>query len=171
LKRSKVRVALLSSSVRTNSVVVAIAKENAKLPKNERLQLLGSMSFSHQDILSRGGAALEGTVISAPCIPYNSAYMKNAARRWEAKEVNWRVTTSYDATKSLIQAIHLSEEPSRQSILTQLRSLNLPAAESSGFGVVFSDSNHDNVKRNYCLFERRNFQLQEIIPIKKDPRD
>jgi ABC-type branched-subunit amino acid transport system substrate-binding protein len=162
LNHKKVKVAFLISGVKTNSVSIAIARENAKLSVGKRLKLIGVMALSQQELLMRGGTALEGMILAGPCSNKQSEYIKKATSRWETNIINWRLSTAYDATKALIHAIRSSKTPTRPEILAQLSSLKLPIEETSGFGLVFSDSNHANINRKYCLFERHNYQLREI---------
>ncbi|MFM7190686.1 MAG: amino acid ABC transporter substrate-binding protein, partial [Microcystaceae cyanobacterium] len=50
--------------------------------------------------------------------------------------VNWRTAASYDATQALIYS--LSADASRNTILKNLKYVNLPASETSGEPLSFS---------------------------------
>lgn len=162
LKQRNIKAALLITGVKTNSVAIAIARENARSSSTPKLQLFGSLSLFQQEQLKQGGEAVEGMILLGPCVDRQSKHMKEASEKWETTFVDWRFATNYDATKALIKAIRLSQEPTRQKILNQLKSLELSADETSGFGLVFSDSDHSNIKREYCLFESRKGELKEI---------
>jgi ABC-type branched-subunit amino acid transport system substrate-binding protein len=64
----KIKNLLIFSSVRTNSVAIAIAKVNAKLSANEKLNLLGAMSLSEQEAIDRGGDSVDGMYLVRPGI-------------------------------------------------------------------------------------------------------
>ncbi|WP_083786963.1 ABC transporter substrate-binding protein [Gloeothece verrucosa] len=159
----KYKAVLLLSSAKTNSGTIAFAKENNKLP-TARLQLLGSMALAEAATLRKGGKDIEGMILASPCVNQESAYMKEAAKRWQ-EEVYWRVATSYDAAQALIEAIRLSKEPTRQEIFNKLQNLTLPPAKTSGLGLQWSkeDLNYNtNSQRPYCLFKIENNKFIEI---------
>ncbi|MGH2416416.1 MAG: ABC transporter substrate-binding protein, partial [Microcystaceae cyanobacterium] len=152
------KAALLLSSVKTNSVAIAIAREvareNSKLPSTQKIQLFGSLALAEEATLIKAGSAVEGMIFVNPCLAEKSDYIKKAAKRWQ-KINDWRITTSYDATQAFIGAILLSEEPKREEILKRLKTLTLPVNETSGFGLKWSTSDQSNANRKYCLFEIR----------------
>jgi ABC-type branched-subunit amino acid transport system substrate-binding protein len=161
IKRN-VKAALLVSNVQTNSVAIAIARMNATLPSQQKLQLLSAMSLSEEETIKKGGDAVEGIILASPCLTEKSDYMKQAVNKWQQK-IYWRVATSYDATQAFIEAIQLSKEPTREEILKNLKSLKLPVDKTSGLGISWSDSNRSNANRKYCLFEIRNHNFEEIL--------
>jgi branched-chain amino acid transport system substrate-binding protein len=63
--------------------------------------------------------------------------VKDATNRWQGEKISWRMATSYDATQAFIKAMSSSNNPSRQSVLEKLPSINLSPNESSGNGLKF----------------------------------
>jgi ABC-type branched-subunit amino acid transport system substrate-binding protein len=162
--KSKSKAVFVISSIETNSVALAIARENNSLPPRRRLQLLLSTALTEMKILEKGGNALDGVVLAHPALAENSEYMKQAIDRWEQEKINWRVATSYDATQALIEAIRLSKKPTREEILKNLEVLSLSVNQTSGFGLNWSDSDyHSNNKRNYCISQIRHNKFEAIL--------
>ncbi len=162
ITQKKIKAALLIPSVETNSISIAIARENSQ-SSTQKLQLLSAMSLSEKTTLEKGGNAVEGMILFSPCLAKNSDYMIKARERWQQKEIYWRVATSYDATQALIEAIQLSKEPTREETLKNLESLKLPVNQTSGFGLNWSDSDyHSNAQEKYCLFQIRHHKFEEI---------
>ncbi len=162
LIKHNIKAVLLISNVGTNSVALAIARANFKLPA-KKLQLVSAMALSEKLTLEKGGDAIEGMVVPSPCLAKNSDYTKKAEKRWE-QQIYWRAATSYDAAQALIAAIRISKEPTREEILKNLGSLKLPINQTSGFGLNWSSSNdyHSNTLRKYCLFQIRHHRFEEI---------
>jgi ABC-type branched-subunit amino acid transport system substrate-binding protein len=162
--KSKAKAVFVISSIETNSVALAIARENNSLPPHRRLQLLFSTALTEMKILEKGGNALDGVILAHPALSENSDYMKQARARWEQQEINWRVATSYDAIQSLIEAIRLSTKPTREKILNHLEVLSLPVEQTSGFGLNWSESDyHSNNKRKYCISRIIGKKFETII--------
>jgi ABC-type branched-subunit amino acid transport system substrate-binding protein len=152
---------LVISSIETNSVAIAIATENSKL-QSKKLQLLLTTSLPEIPLLEKGGTAIEGAVLVSPCLVEKSDYMKKAQERWGQQKINWRVATSYDATQAVIEAIRLSEVPTREEILKKLKTIKLSSSETSGFGLEWSND-RANVHSKYCIFKIRQHDFEEII--------
>ncbi|CCQ49731.1 hypothetical protein [Crocosphaera watsonii] len=72
-----------------------------------------------------------------PTYPYTNL----AAKRWGGR-VSWRTATSYDATKAFTKA--LSENATRNSVLTKLQQTNLSLSETSGEPLQFLKSGDRN---------------------------
>jgi ABC-type branched-subunit amino acid transport system substrate-binding protein len=162
--RTESKAALVISSIETNTVAIAIARENSNLPQSKKLQLLFTTSLPEIPMLEKGGEALEGAVLVGPCLAEDSDYMQQARIRWGQQEINWRVATSYDATQALIEAIRLSEVPTREEILNNLEGLNLSIEQTSGFGLKWSESDyHSNTAREYCIAQIRNNRFEVIF--------
>ena len=158
---SKAKAALVISSIKTNAVALAIARENSKL-QPQPLKLLLATSLPEELILEKGGSVLEGAVLVNPCLAEQSDYMKQAEIRWQ-REINWRVATSYDATQALIEAIRLSKRLTGAEVLNNLAKLNLPVKQTSGFGLNWSDSDHhSNAQRKYCINQVRNREFEKV---------
>ena len=117
----------------------AHAQQNqANLPR--KLRLLGGSTLYNSSTLKQGKEAIEGLVIGVPWFEDKSksnTFIKQAKGRWEDR-ISWETATSYDATQAFIKAISLSDNPSRQSVLEKLPSINLSPNESSGNGLKFN---------------------------------
>jgi ABC-type branched-subunit amino acid transport system substrate-binding protein len=160
--QKKVKAILTISSIETNSVALAIARENSKL-NSSGLQLLFSTSLPEQLTLEKGGNALEGVILVHPKLAAESDYMKQARNRWQQQEINWRVATSYDATQALIEAIRLSKDPTRSAILDNLETIKLPVDLTSGFGLSWSGSdNRFNIFSEYCISKICDLKFEEV---------
>jgi ABC-type branched-subunit amino acid transport system substrate-binding protein len=153
--------ALVIPSIATNSVALAIARENIKL-QSRKLKLFLATSLPENSTLLKGGEAVEGAVLVSPRVAETSAYMKRAKVRWESEEINWRVHTSFDAAQALIDAIRQSSgTPTRQEIFNNLKSVDLFEEQTSGCGLRWSDD-HSNIHREYCITQICNGQFERL---------
>ncbi|MEG4289558.1 AAA-like domain-containing protein [Microcoleus sp. C2C3] len=117
------------------SVAIEIASAQEKLSQSgtKKLQLLGADALYNPQILE-GGKAVEGLVLAVPWFrdqKNSKTFAAEAKKRWEGN-VSWRTATSYDATQALIKALPVAQKPSRDAVLTNLKSINLAANETSG---------------------------------------
>jgi ABC-type branched-subunit amino acid transport system substrate-binding protein len=106
----------------------------------KNLPLLGADILYDQNILEAGNA-VEGLVLAVPWFQdeqYSKKFADAAKGRW-GREVSWRTATSYDATQALIKALSSSNNPSRQTVLENLKSIHLAANETSGNPLRFKD--------------------------------
>ncbi len=157
---------LILTSVSTNSVAIEIARANARLPIDKKLNLLGAMSLSEQETITKGGDYVNGMYLVRPCIKSKSTYMTETSQKWSQQNDSWRNTTSYDATKAFIKAIEQSKIVTRKEILNQLNSssFSLKEEETSGFGLSWWDqSDRSNKNRNYCDVKIKNNKFTEFI--------
>lgn len=164
---NKVKAALIISSVNTNSITIAINRENDRLSsKNQKLQLFGAMSFSERETIDKGGKAVEGMILVRPCLSPQAKYMKEAAQRWNQQEINWRTATSYDAIQAFVKALRLSKTKTREDVLRQLQSpsFSLSIEETSGFGLKWDLSDRSNANRKYCVFQIKAGKFVDIDP-------
>jgi branched-chain amino acid transport system substrate-binding protein len=120
------------------SVAIAIAKANSKLPPTQRFKLLGGDALYNPTTLTSGGNAVQGLTLVVPWVA-KTPYAETAESNWGG-QVSWRTAMSFDAVSALIKAI--SANPSRSSVLQNLKAVNLPASETSGEEVKF-DANGD----------------------------
>jgi branched-chain amino acid transport system substrate-binding protein len=154
---------LIISSIETNSVAISIANKNAQQPQPQQLQLLITTSLPETITLEKGGASLEGVVMVSPSLAMESTYMQYAQDRWQQPQVNWRVTTAYDATQAIITAIGRSTVVTRSAILEQLENIHLSVEETSGFGLSWSETaSHTNAHRKYSIWQIRHGRFEEI---------
>ncbi|MGK7882543.1 MAG: ABC transporter substrate-binding protein [Crocosphaera sp.] len=120
------------------SLQVADANTNLSNPK----QLLGGDALYKPDTLKSSQGGVNGLVLAVPWFAKSTyPYTKLAEKRWKGR-VSWRTATSYDATKAFIKA--LSENATRNSVLTNLQETNLPSSETSGEALKFFTNNEDD---------------------------
>jgi ABC-type branched-subunit amino acid transport system substrate-binding protein len=163
IRSKNIKAVMVVSSIETNSVALAIARENSKLTSLQRLELFFSTSLPETSTLCKGGAAVEGITTINPCLAEESDYMKQAKSRWN-QVMNWRSASSYDATQALIASIELSLMPTRSEILKNLENVHLSIDQTSGFGLHWSDSDyHSNDQRKYVISQIHHQRFNEII--------
>ncbi|MBW4501332.1 MAG: ABC transporter substrate-binding protein [Scytonema hyalinum WJT4-NPBG1] len=113
----------------------------SKLPK--KLKMLGGNSLYSPQIFQKDPNAIEGLILAVPWFSDKSSnsqqskFVVGARNRWERAQISWRMAASYDATQAFIKAMSSSDNPSRQSVLKELLSINLSPDESSGNGLKF----------------------------------
>jgi branched-chain amino acid transport system substrate-binding protein len=132
----QVRGLLLFPSTKTTSVAIALARQNAQLPADQQLKLVGGDALYNPTTLTDGGDAVKGLVLTVPWYP-QTEYAKTAERRWLG-QVSWRTASSFDATKALSAA--LAQAGDRAAVVQALRSVNLPAAQTAGEPLQFSQT-------------------------------
>jgi ABC-type branched-subunit amino acid transport system substrate-binding protein len=171
IHQQNIRAALLFNNVQGISISIAIAQANFKLPIDQRLTLLAADSLFNDITLKKGRNSVEGMILASHCLASQSQYMINATKRWE-QTINWQTATSYDATQAIIEAINRSSNnPTRQEILDNLKSLTIPAHKTSGFGLQWSTKNpseHFNIMQNYCIYKIHNHKFEQSSTKLKD---
>jgi branched-chain amino acid transport system substrate-binding protein len=123
----------LFPSVPLTTVGLAIAEANQALGA-QKMKLLGGVTLYTPRTLSSGGNAIEGLVLPVPWFG-QTPYGKRAAAHWGG-QINWRTASSYDAVLAICRSF--SPSPTRASVLRSLRSVQLPAAKTSGDVLQFS---------------------------------
>lgn len=119
---------------------VAIARVAKKLTAGNALPMFGGDTLYSPEILQDGGSAVEGLVIAVPWFSTEkSEYAVKAKERWEG-QVNWVTAMSFDATQAFCYAISSSPSMSRSEILRSLRSVSLPASDTSGMRFSFDSA-------------------------------
>jgi branched-chain amino acid transport system substrate-binding protein len=151
----KAKVLLVLSSIITNPVAFALARENLKLG-SKQLTLLFSTAMSERLTCYKGANAIENVALIGLNIPENSVYVNKAKSNWEQSKLDWRVATSYDAAQALLaailKAIKLSEQPTRMEILQNLNGLKLDDVDrTSGCGLEFSTLDNSNILARYRI--------------------
>ncbi|MBE9002740.1 ABC transporter substrate-binding protein [Nostoc sp. LEGE 12447] len=132
---------LFPDSLPNTSVVlleIAKAKTNSKNPQVQNLQLLAGDALYNEKVLKEGGKQIEGLILAIPWFreaPQSQNFVKEAKNLWK-ENVSWRTATSFDATQALIQA--LSFDASRSTVLQNLRKVNLPPNNTSGYPLHFT---------------------------------
>ena len=132
--QGQVEAIVLFPSKNLLTIALGIARANEQLPDGQQLQLLGGDILYDPTTLTSGGNAVENLIIAVPWFAQTD-YANRAENRWKGR-VSWRTATSYDAALAFVNA--LSSNPSRQSILNNLKSVSLPASETSGEALRFS---------------------------------
>lgn len=105
----------------------------------KNLPLLGADALYDKNILNAGNT-VEGLVLAGPWFrdePNSKTFAETAKDIWRG-EISWRTATSYDATQAFIKALPLDEKPTRQTVLENLKSINIEANETSGNSLRFS---------------------------------
>ncbi len=129
------------------SVALEIARTQQQRIQEQRaskkLHLLGDAVLYDPEILRSGGEAVEDLVL---CVPWfaeeqnSKEFSANAKQRWGG-QISSRTAANYDATQAFIKAISMSaENPSRQSVLNNLKSVNLSQNETSGYPLQFNNN-------------------------------
>ncbi|KYC38202.1 hypothetical protein WA1_38320 [Scytonema hofmannii PCC 7110] len=156
----QVQAVMLFSDVDHTSVALEIAKVNAN--NKLGLKLLGGESLYNQKTLQDGGNAVEGLVIVVPWFreaPQSKKFASEAKQLWGGA-VSWSTATSFDATQAFIKSLRFN--PSRATILQELRKINLPANQTSGDVLKF---NHEGERQNKpILVKVENNQFRCLPP-------
>jgi ABC-type branched-subunit amino acid transport system substrate-binding protein len=102
------------------------------------LKLLGGDTLYSDDILSKGGNAVEGLIVVVPWFreaPQATNFAEQAKKQWGGG-VSWRTATSYDATQAFIQA--LSAKCDRTTVIDNLKNVKLSPNNTSGDQLQFN---------------------------------
>ncbi|MEH2286720.1 ABC transporter substrate-binding protein [Nostoc sp.] len=137
IKEKNADAVVLFPDTKLTSVALAIARAQG----SQKLPLLGGNAlYNHQYTLK--SEAFEGLVI---CVDWfaedqNSKKFAEEAKGMWGGQISWRTATAYDATKAFIKAISLSNNPTHQTVLENLKSpkFNVPANETSGYALHFN---------------------------------
>jgi ABC-type branched-subunit amino acid transport system substrate-binding protein len=155
--RQNFQAIIFVGNMQQNTLSVSLVRrlqEEAQRSGRSAPQLFGSGVFFEQSVLARVGDAMEGMILSTPCLDEKSDFTRKSKLQWKTSQILWRNATSYDATQALIAAIEavpISEEPTAKSVLENLRTVQLPPEKTSGFGLQWD--HNINIRRGYCLFE------------------
>ena len=144
----KVEVALLFPDTQSTGIAINIAKEISS--RNERLRnspqnspirelkiLSGDTLYSNETLVT-GGKGVEGLIIVIPWFRETSqakSFAQTSDKMWGGG-ISWRTATSYDATQAFIKA--LSSNPSRTTVLEQLKQVKINSSETSGYPLQFT---------------------------------
>jgi ABC-type branched-subunit amino acid transport system substrate-binding protein len=123
------------------SVVIEIIRAQKILVNkgSKKLPMLGADALYNPEILRSGGEAVEGLVLVVPWFAEEDPsrpFADEAKKRWGG-QISWRTATTYDATQAFIKAISMSNNPTRQTVLQNLKSVNLSPKETSGYPLHF----------------------------------
>ncbi|MGK7954330.1 MAG: ABC transporter substrate-binding protein [Crocosphaera sp.] len=122
------------------NLALQVADANANLTNPKKL--LGGDALYNPATLKLSQGGVDGLVLAVPWFAKNTyPYTNLAAKRWGGR-VSWRTATSYDVTKAFIKA--LSENATRNSVLTNLQTTNLSPSETSGEPLQFLKSGDRN---------------------------
>ena len=144
----KVEAALLFPDSQSTGIAINIAKEissrNERLrnsPQNSpirELKMLSGDTLYSNETLARGGRDLEGLIIAIPWFRETlqaKSFAQTSDKMWGGG-ISWRTATSYDATQAFIKA--LSNNPSRTTVLEQLKQVKINSSETSGYPLQFT---------------------------------
>ncbi|MEH1808619.1 AAA-like domain-containing protein [Nostoc sp.] len=123
-----------------NTELTSVALAIARAQRIKKLPLLGGNALYNQDTLKSGAEAFEGLVISVDWFAgekKSKEFADNARKRWGG-QISWRTATAFDATQAFIKAMS-GENPSRQIVLKNLKSINLAPNETSGYPLHFDE--------------------------------
>ncbi|MDZ7955502.1 ABC transporter substrate-binding protein [Nostoc sp. DedQUE09] len=136
-KQGKADAIVLFPNTELTSVALAIARAQG----SKKLPLLGGNALYNQDTLK--SEAFEGLVISVDWFAQeqNSIKFAEEAKGMWGGQISWRTATAYDATKAFITAISMSNNPTHQTVLENLKSpnFNVPANKTSGYSLHFDE--------------------------------
>ena len=106
------------------------------------------------------GGTLKGLILADPWFAGSQNYAQEAKVRWGG-EISWRTATSFDASKALIEALS-GKNPTRATVLQNLRFIYLASTETSGKPVQFSAIGE--MFRDPVLIKavRRDFKLVQL---------
>ncbi|MEH2390589.1 MAG: ABC transporter substrate-binding protein, partial [Nostoc sp.] len=115
-----------------NTELTSVALAIARAQRSKKLPLVGGNALYSQDTLRSGGKAFEGLVISVDWFAgeQNSKEFADTAKERWGGQISWRTVTAYNATQAFIDAISRSDNPTRQTILENLKSVNLSSNET-----------------------------------------
>ncbi|MEH2196349.1 ABC transporter substrate-binding protein [Nostoc sp.] len=125
-----------------NTELISVALEIARSQGSQKLPLLGGNALYNPEILTSGGEAVEGLVLSVDWFAgeqNSKEFADKASQKWGG-QISWRTGAAYDATQAFIKVISKSNNPSRQTVLTNLKSVDLLASETSGHPLNFNNS-------------------------------
>ena len=132
--RGKVEAIALFPNTNLISVAMGIIKANTEVTGQKFLMVGGDALYTGETIFN-GGVAANNLVLAVPWFSGGQDYAIQAQKRWQGT-VNWRTATSFDATLALVNA--LSTNPTRQSVIQNLKSTNLPSSQTSGNPIKFT---------------------------------
>ncbi len=122
------------------NLALQVADANANLTNPKKL--LGGDALYNPATLKLSQGGVDGLVLAVPWFAKPTyPYTNLAAKRWGGR-VSWRTATSYDVTKAFTKA--LSENATRNSVLTNLEQTNLSPSETSGEPLQFLKSGDRN---------------------------
>ncbi|MCA1991503.1 MAG: ABC transporter substrate-binding protein [Coleofasciculus sp. S288] len=113
------------------SVAIEIARARNNVKSLQNKPLLGASSLYSADTLKAGRAALENLILDVHWFadaPDSKEFADKARDMWKG-QVSWRTATSYEATQAFIEALSVSDKPSRSTVLEKLKSMNLSSQE------------------------------------------
>jgi len=137
----KFKVGILFPDSETVDSAIKITEANYKKPKEQQLKLLGSHDLYYCYVLKEGEQAIKGLTLAVPWFkgtPEAEKFSTEVKEQWKGK-VSWLTAASYDATQAFISALSNSgENPTRSTVLQEVKDVNLPANKTSGRNLRFS---------------------------------
>ncbi|UKO97294.1 ABC transporter substrate-binding protein [Nostoc sp. UHCC 0870] len=137
------------------SAVIEMLRAKEGLPYiSKDVMFLGGGTFYNSETLRLGKKYVEGLILPVSWSPEeqnSQKFAQKACERWEDK-VSWQTASSYDATKAFIAAISKSDlsnknvHEQRKDVIEKLKSVHLPANETSGNELKFIDGERKDAK-------------------------
>ncbi|BAY26175.1 TPR repeat-containing protein [Calothrix sp. NIES-2100] len=131
------------------STVIDIVRAQGDLPSvAKKVRLLGGTTLYNSESFKQGKEYVQGLILSLPWFPEepnSKAFAEQACNRWE-DQISWSTASSYDATQAFIAAVSKSDNPSRKDVINNLKSIQLPANQTSGDELKFTDGERTNLK-------------------------
>ncbi|HEY9665394.1 MAG TPA: ABC transporter substrate-binding protein, partial [Coleofasciculaceae cyanobacterium] len=158
LLNDKAEAAIFCTNTEVYDVVEKVVESQNTIPNLlNRLKLLSGNGLYGDRMLH---PSFEGLILAVPWFEKEEngkekEFTTKASKRW-SRPIGWDTATSYDATKAFIKAMSMSNNPDRESVLKNLKSVSLVPNETSGYELSFSES-------------ERNLKL-EIIQVVRDER-
>ena len=138
--KDKADAAIFCTNTEVYDVVLKIIQAQNNIPNlPKRLKLLAGDGLYGDKILQK---SFEGLILAPGWFEKEEngkekEFTKKASARWSG-QISWDTATSYDATKAFIQAISMSENPNRETVLQNLKSVQLEPKDTSGDELNFS---------------------------------
>jgi ABC-type branched-subunit amino acid transport system substrate-binding protein len=167
--REKADAVVFLPSLDLVSRIVEISRELQKNKKNshQNLQILAASSLYSTEIIRQGKGDIEGLVMTIPWFggEPNAKDFANKACTIPEVRVSSRTAGSYDATKAFLQVISQlisqSKNPTRKSVLDNLKSVNLPATETSGYPLQFQNGERTQQRAVLAKVVRNDNQFKQ----------
>jgi ABC-type branched-subunit amino acid transport system substrate-binding protein len=142
----KANAAVFFPSTDVVSTVFEIVRYKNNSSKN--FYLLAGSSLYKPETLNQAKNSLNGLVLVTPWFSDDKKaqnFANEACKRWGGG-VSWRTAASYDATQALIKTISESPNPSRETVLKKLTSIQLSEQETSGYPLKFNNGEREGIK-------------------------
>ncbi|MEI2582065.1 AAA-like domain-containing protein [Scytonema sp. PRP1] len=138
--KDKADAAIFCTNTEVYDVVLKIIQAQNDIPNlPKRLKLLAGDGLYGDKILQK---SFEGMILAPAWFEKEEngkekEFTKKASARWSG-QIGWDTATSYDATKAFIKAISMFDNPNRETVHKNLKSVQLKPKDTSGDELNFS---------------------------------